>query len=265
MEHLLKKFNVNIIGNLESQKTIVFAHGFGSNQKVWRYITPSFRNNYRIVLFDLAGSKSIHNDEFNKLRYNTLWDYVDDFLNIFFKLGLENTIVVAHSVSCMISALTAIKYPNLINKIVFVCGSACYSNKKDYLGGLSPEKSVEILGDMANSYTKWIEKYVPIIMSNPDKPYFAEEFAESLKDLRPDIALLVFNMIIKSDYRQEIKQLNAPVLILQPEDDPFVPIQAGEYLHQTIPNNKYSFIKTSGHFPHLTNYGKITEEIAQFL
>ncbi len=262
---MLQKYDVKVTGNLEAKNTLVFAHGFGSDQTAWRYIIPGFSEQYRIVLFNLPGSKYIHNEDFDQSKYNSLWDYSDDFQVIFRSLQLENVILIAHSVSCMIGALTAIKHPNMIEKLVFIAGSPCYINKEDYIGGISDENAIKILSEMADNYTEWIKKYSPIVMSNPDKPHLKEEFSLCLKRLRPDIAFVVFNTILKSDYRREIALLNKPVLIIQPQNDVFVPVEVGEYLHKNIKNSQYYLINASGHFPHLSNPSLIIEEIEKFL
>ncbi|MDV3000876.1 MAG: Sigma factor SigB regulation protein RsbQ [Chroococcopsis gigantea SAG 12.99] len=262
---MYQKHNIKLTGNLNSQKTLVFANGFGSDQQVWRHIIPSFKDEFRIVLFDLPNSNLTSNQEFDKLKYDSLHDYAEDFIDILDHLNIENAVLVGHSVSCMIGALTALKKPELIDKLIFISASPCYLNKGDYPGGLTTQKTVEILSEMADNYTGWIKKYSPIVMNNPDKPHLSEEFSSCLTKLRPDISILVFNTILKSDYRREVARLEIPVLILQPRDDVFVPVAVGEYLHKAIKNSEYRLIEALGHFPHLSNPSLVVQEINDFL
>lgn len=35
---------------------MVFAHGYGCDQNMWRYVAPSFEGDYQVVLFDHLGA-----------------------------------------------------------------------------------------------------------------------------------------------------------------------------------------------------------------
>ncbi len=48
-----RRNNVQCFG--KGAVTLLFAHGFGCDQGMWRFLTPHFEDRYRIVLFDLAG------------------------------------------------------------------------------------------------------------------------------------------------------------------------------------------------------------------
>ncbi|MEB3249312.1 MAG: alpha/beta hydrolase [Merismopediaceae bacterium] len=133
------------------------------------------------------------------------------------------------------------------------------------MGGLTDEQVAKMLAGMTDNYSDWIRIYSPVVMNNPQQPELAEEFAQCLLKSRPDITLVIFSMIILSDCRQEVAKLKTPVLILQPQDDPFVPTQVGEYLHQVIPNSQLRTIYSQGHFPHLSNPTEVIRAIFDYL
>ena len=51
---VLLRNNVNVRG--QGNRTMVFAHGFGCDQNMWRYVTPAFENDFRSCLFDHVGA-----------------------------------------------------------------------------------------------------------------------------------------------------------------------------------------------------------------
>ena len=53
---IINRNNVNISGH--GQRALVFMHGFGCDQHVWRHTTAAFEKDWRIVLFD-HGDKSL--------------------------------------------------------------------------------------------------------------------------------------------------------------------------------------------------------------
>lgn len=265
MNLFIKKYNIRISGNLTAKETLVFAHGFGSEQTAWRMILPAFQENYRLIVFDLIGSSFLSRENFNIHDYNTLWDYAEDLIKIGDFLELHQARLIAHSASCMIGTLAALKRPDLFKSLVFISASPRYLDEGDYLGGLTQAKVVQILEAMTTNYSNWIRTYSAVAMNNPQKPYLAEEFANCLVKLRPDIALVVFNMIISSDYRREVAKLELPTLIIQPQNDVFVPPQVGEYLHRVIKNSQLHWIMAKGHFPHLSNPSQIIQAISDYL
>ncbi len=46
--------NVTLAG--AGTRPIMFAHGFGCDQNMWRLVTPYFERDHRLVLFDHVGA-----------------------------------------------------------------------------------------------------------------------------------------------------------------------------------------------------------------
>lgn len=80
MPDISKRNNVQVRG--AGPTTMVFAHGFGCDQNMWRYMAPSFEERFRVVLFDLVGSGSSDLNAYDRAKYDTLQGYADDVLEI---------------------------------------------------------------------------------------------------------------------------------------------------------------------------------------
>lgn len=264
MNDFLSRHKIEIVGNLTAKETLVFAHGFGSVQSAWRFIIPAFQEQYRIILFDLIGSGLLGSKNFEIQDYQTFNDYARDLIKIGQLLELNQVKLIAHSASCMIGTIAALQQPNLFKEFIFIGASPRYLNDGDYVGGLTKNEVNKMLEGMSINYSYWVRNYSQKAMSNPDKAFLAEEFTQCLLKLRPDIALLVFNMIISSDYRREVAKLELPTLIIQPLDDFFVPPQVGVYLNQVIKNSQLRWLPTSGHFPHLSHPSEVIEAIFDY-
>ncbi|BFM40314.1 alpha/beta hydrolase [Synechocystis sp. LKSZ1] len=261
---ILRQYNLQITGNLQAPQTILFAHGFGSDQRAWRFITPAFQEQYRLVLFDLAGCGGVKVSERETLRHTSLQDYAEDLIQICDYLQLRQAHLIAHSVSSMLGTLVALKRPEFFTSLVFIGASPCYLNAGDYQGGFQTSDISSLLNEMAHNYANWARKYAPSIMNAPTQPLLSEEFSRSLLKLRPDFALLIFSLIMDSDYRQAVSQIRLPVLILQTKEDLFVPQSVGEYLHQRIWGSTLRLIPAKGHFPHMSNPQAVIEAISDF-
>jgi sigma-B regulation protein RsbQ len=261
----LKKNNVNIKGNLSATQTILFGHGFGTDQTAWNNILPAFLEKYKVVLFDMVGAGKADLEAFSPNRYDHLGAYAEDVLSICEALNLKDVIMIAHSVSGMVSLLAASKEPRYFSKIVMIGASPRYINDGDYIGGFTQEALNELYRSMETNYYAWVSGFAPMVMSNEDKPELAEGFARTLSEIRPDIAISVVRMIFQSDVRNKLGFLQKPTLILQSQNDVAVPVEVGNYLHKHIEGSQLEVIPSQGHFPHISAPEEVTRAILRFI
>lgn len=260
---VLKRNNVNVSGT--GEKAMVFAHGFGCDQNMWRFITPAFKNEYKIVLYDHVGAGKSDSSAYSKMKYETLQGYADDLLEIYEALELQQTIFVGHSVSSMIGALAAIKAPDRFEKLVMIGPSPCYINSDGYKGGFSREDIEELLESLDSNYLGWSAAMAPAIMGNPDKPELGEELTNSFCQTNPEIARHFAHTTFLSDNRADIKKLQTKTLILQCSQDVIAPLEVGEYVHQNIKNSQMIVLKATGHCPNLSAPEETIAAIKSFL
>jgi len=259
----LKRNNVNIL-NDEGKPTLIFAHGFGTDQISWKDVVTSF-NDYRIVLYDNVGGGKADPTAFSPNKYDSLHPYADDLISICDAIDIKDAIMVAHSVSGMISVLAAIKRPELFSKLIIIGASPRYLNDTDYIGGFDQATLDELYETMANNYYAWVSGFAAATMSNEDKPELAQRFANTLAEVRPDIAQSVLRVIFQSDYRSVLPLLNKPTLILQTKEDLAVPMAVAEYLLDNINNSTLKIVDAYGHFPQISAAQEIINAIKQYI
>lgn len=250
-DSILKRNNVTVIG--KGEHTLMFAHGFGCDQNMWRYITPSFVDDYKLVLFDYVGCGKSDSSAYNQERYNSLYGYAQDVLDICVALNLRNVIFIGHSVSSMIGALASIQSPQYFSKLIFVAPSPCYINDEDYFGGFSEEDLEGLLEVMENNFGGWANFLAPIIMKNPENPTLTTELENSFCASDPYITKRFARVTFFSDNRKEMKQLNIPVLILQCAEDSIAPGNIGDYMHNSIHSSILVKMEATGHCPHMSH------------
>lgn len=261
----ITKNNVTVVENGASVDTIIFAHGFGTDQTSWGQVYPAFTENHRIVLYDNVGGGKSDPLAFSPNKYDSLESYTDDLLDICEYLNIKDAIMVGHSVSGMISLLAAVKKPENFKKLILVGANARYLNDENYIGGFNQESLDELYRAMANNYYAWVSGFAPAAMANADNPRLAENFAQTLSAVRPDIAQSVARVIFQSDYRHELQNCTTPTLLLQTQRDIAVPREAAEYLHKHIPESELKIVNAEGHFPHISAPGEIVNAIKNFI
>src|SRR3954463_16735081 len=133
-ESILSRNNVNVFG--AGSQPMLFAHGFGCDQNMWRFVAPAFADDYRIVLFDYVGAGKSDLAAYNAERYASLEGYAQDVLDVCHALDLKDVIFVGHSVSSMVGVLAANREPDLFERLVLIGPSPRYINDApDYVGG----------------------------------------------------------------------------------------------------------------------------------
>jgi sigma-B regulation protein RsbQ len=263
MKDVLKRNNVQVLGN--GKQAMIFAHGYGCDQHMWRHIVPAFADKYQIVLFDHVGAGNSDIRAYNPARYSTLQGYATDVLEICEALALEKVIFVGHSVSAMIGVLAAIREPDRFEKLVLIGPSPCYINDQEYTGGFSREDIEGLLDSLESNYLGWSSMMAPVIMGNQNRPELGEELTNSFCRTDPEIAKHFARVTFLSDNRSDLPNLQTKSLLLQCSQDVIAPMEVGQYLKNTIPGSTLIVLRATGHCPHLSAPEETIEAMETFL
>jgi sigma-B regulation protein RsbQ len=244
---------------------MVFVHGFGCDQNMWRLLAPRFAARYRTVLVDLVGSGSSDSSAWNPDRYATLHGHANDICQVMRACEIRDAVFVGHSVSAMIGLLANLECPELFSAQVMVGPSPCYINDGDYFGGFERGDILQLLETLESNYLGWSSNMAPVIMGAPDQPELAQELTNSFCRTDPEIAKHFARVTFLSDHRADLRKLQTPTLILQCSDDVIAPQAVGEYMHRMIPHSTLRVIENVGHCPHLSAPSASVAAIEEFL
>lgn len=258
-----KRNNVTIAGN--GARTIIFAHGFGCDQNMWRFVAPAFEKDFQTLLFDHVGHGGSDLSAYSSAKYASLSGYANDVVEICREAGVTHAAFVGHSVSAMIGVLASIKAPEIFNELVLVGPSSRYINDEDYIGGFAPEQIEELLEFMDDNHLGWSATMAPTIMGNPDRPDLSEELANSFCRTDPAIAREFARVTFTSDNRADLALVTARTLILQCRNDIIAPIQVGEYVRDHVPGSTMVQLAATGHCPNLSAPDEVIAAIRSFV
>ena len=244
---------------------MLFAHGFGCDQSMWRYVAPAFAKDYRIILFDHVGAGDSDLSAYSRAKYGTLEGYADDVLDICRELDLREVIFVGHSVSATIGVLAAIKEPDRFDRLVLVGPSPRYIHDVDYVGGFTRRDIDGLLELLDSNYMAWSSMLGPTIMGNADRPELGAELTSSFCRTNPEIARHFARVTFLSDNRADLPKLRRPSLILQCSQDVIAPDAVGEYLHSHLADSQLVRMKATGHCPHMSAPEETVAAIRTFL
>jgi sigma-B regulation protein RsbQ len=244
----------NLVTAGSGPRTMMFAHGFGCDQHMWRLVAPAFESRFRTVLFDQIGAGGSDLTAYDAEKYATLDGYAQDVVDLAEELGIRDGVFVGHSVSAMIGLLAAQRAPHLFSDLVMVGPSPRYIDDAadGYVGGFTESQIEELLTFLDSNHMGWSEAMAPTIMGNPDRPELADELPNSFCRTDPEIAKRFARATFLSDNRGDLADFTTRTLLLQCADDVIAPQAVGEYLHQTLPNSRLVLMEATGHCPNLS-------------
>lgn len=259
-----RRFNVVESGRPDGQP-MIFAHGFGCDQHMWRLVAPAFEADFRVILFDHVGSGQSDPSAYDAARHETLDGYALDVLEIVEELDLTDVVFVGHSVSSIIGALAAIQAPERFAKLVFVSPSPRYVDDVGYVGGFSAEDIEDLLASLDSNYLGWTSAMAPAIMGNAERPELTAELEASFCRVDPAIAARFARATFLADNRADLASVPTSTLILQCTDDAIAPVSVGQYVLVAMPDARLVMLEATGHCPHLSAPEATTAAIAGFV
>ena len=255
----------NVVIRGSGTQPMLFAHGFGCDQNMWRFITPAFEDDYQIVLFDYVGSGKSDWSAYDPRRYSTLAGYVRDVLEICTELDLRDIIFVGHSVSSMVGVLAANEQPERFAKLILVGPSPRYINDGDYIGGFERADIEGLLDTMERNYLGWASFLTPIVMKNPDRPELTQELHASFCSTDPEIARAFAEATFFCDNRADLAKVRVPSLVMQCSEDAIAPLSVGEFTKRNLPGSTLRVMQATGHCPHMSHPEETIRVIKEYL
>lgn len=262
--NIIERHNVKVSGPADGQP-MLFAHGFGCDQNMWRFVAPRFETDFRVILFDHVGAGGSDISAYDPERYASLSGYASDVLAICEDLDLHDVIFVGHSVSSMIGALAAVAEPERFAKLVFVGPSPRYIDDGPYVGGFKEQDILELLDSLDSNYLGWSSAMAPVIMGNPERPELGQELAASFCRTDPKVARQFARVTFLSDNRADLERVTTPTLILQCSNDAIAPLAVGEYVLEKVANSFMTVLNATGHCPNLSAPEETARAIGAFV
>lgn len=259
----IRRNNVKVRGH--GTRAMVFAHGFGCDQNMWRHVAPHFEADFKTVLFDSVGAGLSDLSAYDANKYAALAGYADDVIEILSELNLTQTVFVGHSVSAMVGILASLKAPELFAKLILVGPSPRYIDEEGYVGGFGAAQIEELLEFLDDNPMAWSQTMAPAIIGNPDRPELAEELTASFCQSDPAIAKAFARTTFLSDNRADLPKVTIPTLILQCSEDIIAPLAVGQYVHQQIAGSKLMVLAATGHCPNLSAPAEVTAAIRAYV
>lgn len=255
--------NVVVTGD-PAGRVLLFAHGFGCDQNMWRFVAPHFEDTHRVVRFDHVGAGRAQ-APYDAARHASLDGYAEDVVRICEELDLHDVAFVGHSVSAMIGVLAHRRAPERFSSLALVGPSPRYVNDDGYAGGFDRADIDDMLAALASNYLGWSSSMAPAIVGNPDRPELGAELTESFCRADPAIAERFARATFLADNRADLPHVTVPTLVMQSSEDLIAPMGVGQYVAAAIPDSTFVVLEATGHCPNLSAPDEVITALESFL
>ncbi|GAC1377121.1 MAG: alpha/beta hydrolase [Hymenobacter sp.] len=249
----LERSNVTISGATGPDKpSIVFLHGLGGDQRMWRLVAPAFEDRYQVVLLDLVGDGKGELGPYSPAIHPTLEAHAADLLDVLQALALHDAVFVGHSVGAMIGVMAALREPQRFAKMVLIAPSPRFAHAKGRASGFEPEDTYELLTAIEDAYLGWSHGLAPVTTGLHERPELVLELSNSFVRTNPEIARHFARVTLFDDSRPALPFLSIPTLIVQSAHDVIAPLAVGHYINEQLTDSRLVVVDTGGHCPQLS-------------
>ena len=263
---IVERNNVRITGP-DTGEVLLFAHGFGCDQAMYRRLLPYFEHRFRIVVFDHVGSGGSSLADYDAVRYGTLDQYTHDLIEVCQALQLVDVTVIAHSFAAMLAVAAAVESPGLFRRIVLLAPTPSYIDDEavGYEGGFSREDIDGLLESLDDNHLAWAAMMAPVVMKNPESPELAGELEQSFCRVDPRVMRTFARVAFLSDVRALLPRVEVPALIVQCSNDSLAPLSVGDYMESRMPSASVVVLQAQGHVPQVSAPEETARAILEFV
>jgi 3-oxoadipate enol-lactonase len=248
-------------GNLESDKSIIFLNGLSQSTVAWFFMAPSFVTDYKIILCDLIFQGQ--SDKGGEMR--NFDQHAADIKGLVDFLNIDKVNLVGISYGSLVAQHMALNHPEKINKLILI---STFANKTPYTDAIATA-----WGSALNmgGYAHMFDIMLPTVLGenyffNPLIPI--ETLKASKQNANTDAVALKKLMQAtaeRSDYREKLKAIKIPTMVIQGEQDLLFPVHMAKEVTDAIEGSKLEVVKGAGHTLNLEAIPQTIKLITEFI
>ena len=271
---LKQNIKISYVDEGKHKTTLVFIHGLGSYLPSWKQNIDRLSKNYRCIALDLPGyGKS--DKPIDQISLKFYAEIINEFVT---KLKLKNVILVGHSMGGQIAITTALKYPELSEKLILFApaGIEQFNTVEANLiknftkpATFQTKSDAQVRKDFEHNFYKMPEE-AEFMIEDRIQMKNASDFPIYCQAVSQSVAAMLNEPVF-----EQLQNLESKTLLIFGENDALIPnkilhpqaniqqiIQTAQNL---IPNLKTRLIPDAGHFGHFEKPEEYNQEIIKWI
>ncbi len=248
-------------GNTSSSKAIIFLNGLSQTTVAWSLMLPAFQNDYKIILCDFIfqGQSDAVGD------FRDFDQHAADVYGLIDSLNIKKIDIAGISYGSLAAQHFVLNYPEKVKTLTLL---SSFAHKTSYFEAISSawKRALETGG-----YSLMLDVMLPTVLSENyfDNPLIPINVLKSTrKGMSPDASSL--NKLMEAtyqrgDYREKLKAIKTPSLIIHGEKDSLLPVHMGKAVADSITGSKFEIIYGAGHTLNLEAIPQTVKLIKEFI
>lgn len=236
----------------EGETTLVLIHGNIASARWWDHVYAPLAEQYRVLRVDLRGCGQSEAPGVG----NTVEQYSADVRALLHELGLGNVVVVGHSMGGAITMDMAVREPELMRGMVLL-------NSAPAEGIVTPEERKPLIQMMINDRNLMKMALAAVVPTAATGDFF-EALLEDAMVAAPTM-ISNYTSLGEADYREQLKDLQIPTLILYGTQDSLITLDMMERTRDAIPNAALITYEGIGHSPNVEAPERFLGDIFTFV
>ena len=239
---------------------LVVLHGWGMNRHVWSLIKDELSKHFNVWLVDLPGFGDSHEE--------TLSNSVDSIADQLLSSLPQRFHILGWSMGGLIATSLATRHCQRVDKLITVASSPYFLESSDW-PGIKPRLMTQLETDLQNDFRKTVERFLSLqAMGSKNAKQQVKQLKQWLFEspLASEETLLTgLKLLEKTDLRNTLKHIQAPMLRMYGRLDGLVPISARQAIERLVPQSTSYVFNDSAHAPFITEPELFIERLISFI
>ncbi|MFA7419199.1 MAG: alpha/beta hydrolase [Melioribacteraceae bacterium] len=233
----------------KGETALIFVHGWGWDQSLWKEQVTKFSSQYKVVTLDLAG----HGDSGKKRKSFTIKAFANDVVSVINKLKLNKVILVGHSMAGIISLEV---YRQIKEKVVGIIGVDTYQL---FQKGENPKSAEDYLTTFKENYLASVREYVGTLFLEGADTVMVKSLVKKMSKLPSDIGMDIFRNIYQYNSIAAVAELQPRIISINGQK---FKVKEAENM-KILPSFTSKLIPGTGHFPMIEKPKEFNEKLEE--
>lgn len=233
----------------KGETALIFIHGWGWDQSLWKDQITKFSSQYKVVTLDLAG----HGESGKKRKSFTIKAFANDVVSVINKLKLNNVILVGHSMAGIINLEV---YRQIREKVAGIIGADTYQL---FQKGENPKSAEDYLTTFKENYLASVREYVGTLFLEGADTVMVKSFVKKMSKLSSEIGMDIFRNIYQYNSIAAVTELQPKIISINGQK---FKVKEAENM-KVLPSFTCKLIPGTGHFPMIEKPKEFNEKLEE--
>jgi len=240
--------------DLKDAPVLVFSNSLGTDHGMWQPQVNELKSHFNVITYDTRG-----HGESEVISDTTLQNLAEDVVDILDALHIEKAHFCGISMGGITGLWLGIHHPDRFNSITVANSAAKIGQAEAWLSRAESVEQNGLAELVKTTHTRWFsEKF------DYQHNVVAQTTIQSLANTPARGYANACRALAHADLRDEIAQIQIPVLLIAGTADPVTTVADAEFMQNAIKNSQIAKLEAS-HLSNIEQPQRFTQELTRFI